>query len=132
MPIYLFQHPITKEITEVFQTMNQEHVFFDEKGIEHKRLYTSPNYSIDSKIDPFSPSDFTEKTRNKKGTIGDLLNKSKELSEIRGGETSDPVLKNYFSSYEKEKGIKHTSEIKKEKINAANKKLKKFGISVSD
>jgi hypothetical protein len=132
MPIYLFQHPITKEITEVFQTMNQEHVFFDEKGIEHKRLYTSPNYSIDSKIDPFSASDFAEKTRNKKGTIGDLLNKSKELSERRGGESSDPVLKNYFSSYEKEKGVKHTSEIKKEKINSANKKLKKFGISVSD
>lgn len=132
MPIYLFQHPVTKEISEVFQTMNQEHTLFDEKGIKYERLYTSPNCSIDSKIDPFSSRDFAEKTRNKKGTIGDLLNKSKELSEKRGGDSSDPVLKNYLSSYEREKGVKHTSEIKKEKINSANKKLKKFGISVSD
>lgn len=132
MPIYLFQHPITNEVVEVFQQMKDRHTFSDKEGVEYKRLFTSPNYSIDSKIDPFSAKDFAEKTRNKKGTIGDLLNQSKELSEKRGGESSDPVLKKYFSSYEKEKGVKHTSEIKKEKIDSANKKLKKFGISVSD
>ena len=132
MPLYLFENPNTGEVIEVLQKMNEEHVFFDERGLKYKRVFTSPNYSIDSKIDPFSSKDFAEKTRNKKGTIGDLLNQSKELSEKRGGESNDPVLKNYLSSYKKEKGVKHSSLIKKEKIEKANKKLKKIGISISE
>jgi hypothetical protein len=132
MPFYLFQNPQTEEIVEILQNMNEEHIFFDKNGLKYNRIYTSPNYAIDSKIDPFSSKDFAEKTRNKKGTIGDLLNKSKELSEKRGGETNDPVLKNYLSSYEKDKGVKHSSEVKKEKIQKANKKLKKFGVSITD
>jgi predicted nucleic acid-binding Zn ribbon protein len=132
MPIYLFQNPNTGEVVEVFQAMKDDHAFIDKDGLKYKRLFTSPNYAIDSKIDPFSSKDFAEKTRNKKGTIGDLLNQSKELSEQRGGESSDPVLKNYLSSYQTEKGVKHSSQIKKEKLEKANKKLKKFGVSISE
>ena len=132
MPFYLFQNPQTKEVIEVFQKMNDKHSFVNEHGIEYTRIFTSPYYSVDSKIDPFSSKDFTEKTKNKKGTIGDLLNKSKELSEKRGGRNSDPVLNEFLSSYEKEKGVKHSSQIKEEKIVKANKKLKKFGVSISD
>lgn len=132
MPFYLFQNPETGEIVEVFQQMKDDHSFLDERGVEYKRIFTIPNYSIDSKIDPFSSKDFAEKTKNKKGTIGDLLSQSKELSEKRGGEANDPVLKKYLSSYESEKGVKHTSQIKKEKIQKANKKLKKLGISISE
>jgi len=132
MPIYLFQNPNTGEVIEVFQAMKDDHTFIDKDGLKYKRLFTSPNYAIDSKIDPFSSKDFAEKTRNKKGTIGDLLNQSKELSEKRGGESNDPVLKNYLSSYQAEKGVKHSSQIKKEKLEKANKKLKKFGVSFSE
>jgi hypothetical protein len=132
MPFYLFQNPNNGKIVEIFQNMKDPHVFFDEKGLEYQRVLTVPNCAVDSKIDPFSSKDFAEKTRNKKGTIGDLLNKSKELSEKRGGESNDPVLKKYLSSYEGEKGVKHTSQIKKEKIEKANKKLKKLGVSISD
>lgn len=132
MPIYLFQNPNTGEVVEVFQAMKDDHIFIDNDGLKYKRLFTSPNYAIDSKIDPFSSKDFAEKTRNKKGTIGDLLNQSKELSEKRGGESNDPVLKNYLSSYQAEKGVKHSSQIKKEKLEKANKKLKKFGVSISE
>jgi hypothetical protein len=132
MPIYLFQDPRTEKIVEVIQGMNEKHVFFDEDGVEYNRIYTIPSSSIDSKIDPFSSKDFADKTRNKKGTVGDLLNMSKELSEKRGGDKSDPVLKNYFSSYEKEKGVRHSSQVKKEKLEKANKKLKKFGVSFSE
>ena len=85
MPIYLFQNPKTEEIIEIIQNMNEAHVFIDSNGLEYKRIYTVPSSSIDSKIDAFSSKDFAEKTRNKKGTIGDLLNASKELSEKRGG-----------------------------------------------
>jgi hypothetical protein len=132
MPIYIFQNPQTKEVIEILQNMNENHEYFNEEGIKYTRLYTIPNYSIDSKIDPFSSRDFAEKTRNKKGTIGDLLNESKELSEKRGGQSNDPVLKNFLSTYEKEKGVKHSSQIKNEKIEKANKKLKKFGVSFSE
>jgi len=112
--------------------MNDIHSYSDESGLEYRRVYTIPNSSIDSKIDAFSSRDFVEKTKNKKGTIGDLLNKSKELSEKRGGDSSDPVLGKYFSSYQKDNGVKHSSQIKKEKLEKANKKLKKFGVSISD
>jgi hypothetical protein len=132
MPFYLFQNPETNEIVEILQKMNEEHSYFDKNGLKYNRIYTPPNYAIDSKIDPFSSRDFAEKTRNKNGTIGDLLDKSKELSEKRGGELNDPILKNYLSSYEKDKGVKHSSEVKKEKMQKANKKLKKFGVSISD
>lgn len=132
MPLYIFQNPITKEVIEVLQSMNEEHKYLNNDGLEYTRLYTIPNCSIDSRIDPYSSKDFAEKTRNKKGTIGDLLNESKELSEKRGGQSNDPVLKTFLSSYEKEKGVKHSSQIKNEKIEKANKKLKKFGVSFSD
>ena len=132
MPIYIFQNPETEELIEVLQKMDEDHKYTDEHGLQYTRLYTIPNYSIDSRIDPFSSKDFAEKTRNKKGTIGDLLNESKELSEKRGGQSNDPVLKTFLSSYEKEKGVKHSSQIKNEKIEKANKKLKKFGVSFSD
>ena len=132
MPIYLYQNPNTQEIVEVIQSMNDKHQYIGANGVEYNRVFSSPNYSIDSKIDAFSSRDFVEKTRNKKGTIGDLLNESKELSEKRGGAGNDPVLNNYLSSYKQEKGVDHSSQIRQKKLDKANQRLKKFGVSVSD
>lgn len=132
MPIYTFENPNSGEIVEVMQAMNDKHIYIDESGLKYRRLYSSPNMAIDSQFDAFSSKDFAEKTRSKKGTIGDLINKSKELSEKRGGNANDPVLKNFYSSYQKDNGVKHSSEIKSEKLEKANNKLKKFGISLSD
>lgn len=132
MPIYTFENPKTGETIDIIQSMNDKHEYIDEYGIKYKRVYYSPNASIDSQIDAFSSKDFAEKTRNKKGTIGDLLDKSKELSEKRGGQNNDPVLKNFYSSYQKENGVKHSNQIKSEKLNSANNKLKKFGISIEN
>jgi hypothetical protein len=131
MPVYLYQNPKTGEVVEIFQKINEEHKYIDKNGTEHKRVFTVPFVSFDSRINPHSSADFVEKTKNKKGTIGDLLDKSKELSIARGGESSDPVLKKYFSKYEKEKGVKHSAEIRKEKRKKSKEKLKKIGISVS-
>jgi hypothetical protein len=131
MPIYTFENPNTGEIVDVIQSMNDDHVYTDENGLNYTRVYYSPNTAIDSQFDAFSSKDFAEKTRSKKGTIGDLINKSKELSEKRGGAGNDPVLKNFYSSYQKDNGVKHSNEIKSEKLEKANNKLKKFGISLS-
>ena len=132
MPIYTFENPNTGKTIDIVQSMNEDHVYIDEDGIKYTRVYYSPNTAIDSQFDAFSSRDFAEKTRNKKGTIGDLINKSKELSEKRGGAGNDPVLKSFYSSYEKENKVKHSAEIKTEKLEKANNKLKKYGISLSD
>ena len=107
--IYIYQHPETGEIEEVVQSMNDEHVFFKD-GIKWNRVFTKPYASIDSKIDPNSVKDFVSKTGSKKGTVGDMLDLSAELSEKRaekhGGE--DPIKRKYFDDYKKNtKGKKH-------------------------
>jgi predicted nucleic acid-binding Zn ribbon protein len=38
MPIYLYQNPETDEVLEVLQGMNDKHEYFDEQGIEWKRV----------------------------------------------------------------------------------------------
>tara|TARA_Y100000310_G_scaffold266966_1_gene278707 strand:- start:4291 stop:4641 length:351 start_codon:yes stop_codon:yes gene_type:complete len=105
MPIYSFIHPDTEEEKEIVQKMNEPHVYIDENGIEWKRMWTSPNAQIDTDIDPFNSKDFVSKTANKKGTMGDMWDRSKELSmkraEKNGGK--DPVKEKYLKEYSKER-----------------------------
>ena len=56
--------------------------------------------------------DFVEKTRNKSGTIGDLWDMSKELSEKRKKKHGkDPILQKYYKNYSKERnGMKHDND----------------------
>lgn len=130
MPIYVFENTETKEIKEVFLPINSDKKYYGDSGTEKDwvRVYLPPNISLDTKIDPYSSSDFVKKTAQKKGTIGDLIDKSKELSEARGGSNSDPVLKKYFSDYVSKNGVKHTAQIKSEKKEKAKEKIKKMGI----
>ena len=113
MPQYIFQNPITQEITEVIQGINEPHVL-KINGVEWVRVWTIPQASIDTKINPESSSDFVNKTRNKKGSVGDLWAASDELSKKRenvyGGK--DPVKDSYIKRKKKESGgKKHYSEI---------------------
>lgn len=112
MPIYLYENQETGEVHEVFQNMKDPHVYFGPNGDEDgwKRIYTVPQASIDSKIDPFKSTDFVHKTAAKKGTYGDLLDRSKELSEKRADLNGgvDPVKQDYFKKYSEERnGAKH-------------------------
>jgi predicted nucleic acid-binding Zn ribbon protein len=118
MPIYLYQNQKTKEIREVIQGMNEEHVYFGENGKEKNwdRVFTIPTASIDTKQDPFSQNDFLDRTKNKKGTYGNMLDYSKELSEKRasivGGK--DPVKEKFYKQYSKDRnGAKHPDQIPK-------------------
>lgn len=113
MPIYLYRHPETEEIKEIVQGMNDKHVYF-EGEIEWKRVYTKPNASIDTQINEFSQKEFVEKTGQMKGSVGDMLDLSAELSEKRkerAGE--DPVQKQFFKDYQKKNGVKHMHDKKK-------------------
>ena len=115
MPLYTYRHPDTGEEKDVLQSMNDEHIYIDEFGLEWKRVFTVPHASIDSNIDPFSESQFRDSTGAKKGTVGNMLDYSEEMSQRRaekaGGE--DPVKKKYFDDYAaKRNGQRHVSELK--------------------
>lgn len=118
MPIYIFQRESTKEVKEVFQNMNDKHEYFGEDGSENdwKRVFTVPNASIDTNVDPFDSKQFVERTGSKKGTVGSLLDQSKELSEKRAEKNGgvDPVKEQYFKNYSAQrKGAKHPEQMKK-------------------
>jgi hypothetical protein len=125
MPIYLYKNEETGEVKEVVQTMSEEHVYFQD-GVDWKRVYTKPNAAVQSvsKLDPFKKRDFIDKTGNMKGTVGDMMGLSEEMSAVRaekaGGE--DPVKREFFDNYEKSVGKKHMHD--------KPKKIEKNGISV--
>ena len=82
MPFYLYIHPETGDQVEVFQGMKEKHEFVDNEGTQWKRVFTVPQASMDTKIDPFSSHKFIEKTSNE-GTMGDLYDRSREWHEKR-------------------------------------------------
>ena len=115
MPVYVFKDPEKEQYIEVIQSMNDEHVYFDEDGVEWKREWTNPQLNCESNIDPFNNVCFIEKTAKMKGTYGDLQDYSKELSEQRKSMNNgvDPVQQKFFKDYSnKRKGAKHVNELK--------------------
>jgi len=125
MPIYVYKHPEHEEYREVFQGMNDEHVY-SEDGVEWDRVFLSPNASIDNSIDPFSNQQYIDATSNKKGTIGDMMDLSSELSakraEIAGGK--DPVKEKFYDNYAKERGgAEHPNRIKEKGYESKNVKI---------
>ena len=96
--------------------MSEDHVYTDDKGVQWKRVFQVPNAAIDSQIDHNSSTAFVDATRNKKGTYGDLLDKSRELSDKRAQERggTDPLKEKVFKDYSaKRKGAKHPEQMKK-------------------
>ena len=125
MPIYIYKHPDHEEYEEVFQGMNDEHVY-EEDGVKWERVFLAPNASVDSDIDPFSSQQFIDATYNKKGSYGDILDYSKEQSEKRAAQNggSDPVKQKYFDDYSKERrGAKHPKEIREKGYESKNIKI---------
>jgi len=103
MPFYLFQNPNSGEIKEIFFKMNDIKMY-QENGTEWSRIYTVPQASIDANIDPYSSQAFVEKTR-RAGTIGDLVDMSKEMSERRGGIKNDQIKKNHIKQWKKDRNL---------------------------
>ena len=109
MPEYLYENPETGEVIRVVQSISEEHTY-SEEGVEFDRVFTVPNMSIDAAADPFSAEQFRQKTKNMKGTMGDMWDYSKELSEKRkeslGGK--DPIRQKAEKEYSKKrKGMKY-------------------------
>lgn len=117
MPIYIFKHPEKEEYQEVCLGMNDEK-HFEKDGLTWERVFTSPqlNACPTSSLDPWDNAAFVNSTKNKKGTVGDLLDQSAELSAKRASENNgiDPVKQNYYKEYSKKrKGAIHPDQKKK-------------------
>ena len=112
MPIYVYEHPNTGDTVEIMQGMNDEHKYTDENGLKWRRVFYSPNANFDTQVDPFSQADYRKATENKKGTLGDLMDYSKELSSKRAQKAGgvDPVAEKHHKEHEKNTGIKHSSK----------------------
>jgi predicted nucleic acid-binding Zn ribbon protein len=112
MPIYQYRNPNTGEVIEVIQGMKDKHEYVDENGVACERVWHSPNAAIDSHIDAFSENDFVNKTRNKKSSMGDFWDMSRELKEKREQKSGAPdeVQRKYMDEWSsKRKGKKHPS-----------------------
>ena len=129
MPRYLYQHPESGEVVELIQTMSEKHEF-EKDGVKWNRLFTPPQMNFDVRVDPYSPKDFNRVTE-KKGTIGDLWDRSAELSHDRASKNGgiDPIKQEFFKKYSDERGgTKHQEQLKQ----GANIKLKNAGFSTID
>lgn len=132
MPIYSFQNTRTGEIHEVVYHMEESKDYRGPKGKAKtgiwKRLWTNPGAATDMvNIDPYSGADFVKVT-NKKGKIGDLWDRSAELSEKRAQkEGFDPVKQCFYDNYSKRRhGIQHPQQRREE----ATRKLADKGIVI--
>lgn len=113
MPAYIYQHPQTDELIEIIQSANEDHIYIDADGIQWNRVFTPPQISIDSQNKcESSSSDFISSTKNKKYNIGDMWDKSLELSEKRKRiYGKDPVKEKYFKDWSKKrKGKVHPKQ----------------------
>lgn len=104
MPIYLYQHPKTKEVKEIMQSVHDVHEYY-ENDIRWDRIFTVPEVNTQDKLNINSTAkDFDRITANKKGSLGDLWDQSKELSEKRKKiYGKDPVQEKYFKDWSKKR-----------------------------
>ena len=115
MPEYLFRNPDTKEVISIIQKMNDEHSYVDQDGLKWDRILVAPQVNGEASIDPWNNADFVEKTGKMKGSYGDILDKSQEMSEKRASQRDgfDPVKKKYFDDYSSSrKGARHLSDVR--------------------
>ena len=105
MPLYIFENHQTGDIKEIIQEMNDVHEYYED-NIKWDRIFTIPNaFVLGSPVDPHSATDFARETYEKKGTYGDLIDRSAELSEKRAqrhGE--DPIKKASEKKWSEDRG----------------------------
>lgn len=121
--MYVFENPNTGEEVEVFFAMNDAKEYTGSDGLKWNRVLLSPQLNTEASINPWSNDDFVNKTANTKGTLGDLMDRSEELSRIRADRNDglDPVKEKYYKKYSKDrKGAKHLDQMK----NFENKDVK--------
>ncbi len=129
MPFYLFSNPKNdREVVEIFFHMKDEKSYV-RNGVAWQRVFTVPQGATNTRIDPFNEKDFVLKTGQKKGSVGNLLDASKEVSLKREQKMGrDPLKEKYFERYAKKRnGLKHPEHAKrdlKDKLSKFSDKIK--------
>lgn len=105
MPLYTYIHPETEETIDVVQSVHDDHVYIDKNGIEWKRVFTVPEVNTNGTLKAeTTDKQFSEYTKNQKGSIGDLWDRSSELSEKRKKVYGkDPVKNKYYENWSKKR-----------------------------
>lgn len=131
MPMYEFENAKGERTVFYYTVANYPKIgaiHIDENKVEWTRVFSVPNAVSDTKLDPNNMADFVNKTAQKKGTVGDLWDQSRELSEKRAKQSVDgvdPVKKKFFEDYKKKRnGLDHPDAKKK-------KTYEKNGLSIS-
>jgi len=132
MPLDLFRNTETGAVHEVIYHMNDKKDYRGPTGKDSKgvwaRVWTKPLMAIDAvKMDPYSTKDFLRAT-NKRGTLGDMYDRSAEWSEKRAmKDGTDPIKQKWYANYSKKrKGRKHPQQLREE----SHKVLESKGIKV--
>lgn len=109
MPFYTYINPESEETIEIVQSVHDDHVYIDDKGLQWQRVFTAPEVNTHGTLKAeCSDKQFSEHTKNRKGSIGDLWDQSAELSEKRKKDL-------WWKRSSREKNILKTG-LKKEKV----------------
>jgi hypothetical protein len=133
MPLYLYLDERDDSVYELIQGMNEKHEAFAPDGQKLTRIWTKPQAAVSSisNINPFDAKQFTKVTGEKRGTVGDLMDLSKELSvkrEEKLGE--DPVAVAANEQYKKLHRGKDSPQFKKKKLKEKMKNHKLFDVDI--
>lgn len=117
MPIYLFSNPKNEnEVIEVIMSAHDNHVY-EKDGVKWDRVWTKPQAAVDTRWDENNAKNFVEQTGRKRGKLGDLWEKSAELSEKREKKLGqDPVKLAANEEYKKKHQGKDLPDIRKKKL----------------
>lgn len=117
--VYSFYNKKTGETRDIVMKMSEYKPYKGENGdeVDWERVYHAPEISMNnanaSKIDPYNPNSFIEKTGKMKGNYGNIQDLSKELSDKRASLSDtgeDPLKRKKFDEYTKKTGKKHLQD----------------------
>jgi len=105
MPVYTYIHPETEETIDIVQSVHEHHIYIDKNGIEWKRVFFPPEINTQGTLKAdCSAKEFSEFTKNKKGTLGDMFDRSAELSDKRKKiYGKDPIKEKYYDTWSKKR-----------------------------
>lgn len=130
MPFYSYIDDRDGKIYDKIQGMNEIHQAFASDGYKLRRIFYNPQTSFNTKIDPLSSRDFVEKTRTKKEKVGDILDRSKELSLRREEIIGKDIIKDkWYKNWQKRRKGKSHPDIQKQK---GKEDLAKKGVILED
>ncbi len=111
MPNYSFENLKTKEIKVFFFPLDNHPTWNEVREIEGQKwkriMEERAPLGIIKNSTPSSSQEFLDETKRKKGTVGDLIERSAELSEQRAKQSPtgrDPTRDKYLDNWSKKRG----------------------------